>query len=122
MSGLCPSLCRVLRFLICSRFQLNGFLFFVVILFVLPSSAIAQSSDDVHIIPREKSAASTDGSDLAVRMKPLRVDVNLVLVPVTVTDVKNKPVTDLAKENFRLFEEKRSRRSRISLLKTLAFR
>jgi Ca-activated chloride channel family protein len=32
------------------------------------------------------------------------MDVNLVLVPVTVTDVKNHPVLDLQKENFSLFE------------------
>jgi Ca-activated chloride channel homolog len=104
MSGLSPSLCRFLRFLNSFSLQINGLLLFAVLVLVLPSSAIAQSSDDVHITPREKSAASTGGSDLAVRMKPLRVDVNLVLVPVTVTDVKNQSVTDLAKENFRLFE------------------
>jgi Ca-activated chloride channel homolog len=104
MSGLSPSLCRFLRFLISFSLQINGLLLFAVLVIVLPSSAIAQTSDDVHITPREKSAASTGGSDLAVRMKPLRVDVNLVLVPVTVTDVKNQSVTHLAKENFRLFE------------------
>jgi len=43
-------------------------------------------------------------------MKPLRVDVNLVLVPVTVTDVKNRPVIDLSKENFRLFEGEKEQR------------
>src|SRR5256885_7258500 len=64
----------------------------------------AAQTDDVHIVPRPKPDAPADASDLSVRTKPLRVDVNLVLVPVTVTDVKNKPVTDLAKENFRLFE------------------
>ena len=34
----------------------------------------------------------------------MRVDVEMVLVPVTVTDVKNHPVVDLGKQNFRLFE------------------
>src|SRR5690349_7439704 len=104
MSGLYPSLYRFLRFLISFSLQINGLVLFAVLVFVLPLSAIAQSSGDVHITPREKSAALTGGSDLAVRMKPLRVDVNLVLVPVTVTDVKNHSVTELAKENFRLFE------------------
>jgi len=34
----------------------------------------------------------------------MRVDVEMVLVPVTVTDVKNHPVVDLSKQNFKLFE------------------
>jgi len=70
----------------------------------LSTRATAQI-DDVHIVPRPKSETPADNSDgLSVRTKPLRVDVNLVLVPVTVTDLKNQPVTDLSKENFRLFE------------------
>src|ERR1700730_174624 len=36
----------------------------------------------------------------------LRVDTNLVLVPVTVCDPMNKPVTGLEKEHFRVFEDK----------------
>ena len=32
------------------------------------------------------------------------MNVNMVLVPVTVTDIKNHPVVDLAKQNFTLFE------------------
>src|SRR5438067_10508528 len=69
----------------------------------LVSTGVAQT-DDVHIVPRPKSDAPADASDLSVHTKPLRVDVNLVRVPVTVTDLKNHPVTDLSKENFRLFE------------------
>lgn len=77
---------------------------FSVVSFLLAANAAAQSSDDVNITPRMKSEASADDRDLAVRTKPLRVDVNLVLVPVTVTDQKNRPVTDLRKEHFKLFE------------------
>src|SRR5262249_9088346 len=36
----------------------------------------------------------------------LRVDTNLVLVPVTVNDDLNHPVTGLEKENFRIFDDK----------------
>jgi len=36
----------------------------------------------------------------------LRVDTSLVLVPVTVNDEFNRPVTGLEKENFRIFEDK----------------
>lgn len=35
----------------------------------------------------------------------IRLDVNLVLVPVTVTDYWNRPVTDLKAGSFRLFED-----------------
>jgi len=36
----------------------------------------------------------------------IRVDTTLVLIPVTVTDPLNRPVTGLEKEHFRLFEDK----------------
>jgi VWFA-related protein len=36
----------------------------------------------------------------------LRADTNLVLVPVTVCDPLNRPITGLEKENFRLFDDK----------------
>jgi Ca-activated chloride channel family protein len=36
----------------------------------------------------------------------LRIDTNLVLVPVTVCDPLNRPVTGLEKEHFRVFEDK----------------
>jgi len=36
----------------------------------------------------------------------LRIDKSLVLVPVTVSDSKNRPVTSLDKEQFRLFDDK----------------
>jgi VWFA-related protein len=36
----------------------------------------------------------------------LRVDTELVLIPVTVNDPLNRPVTGLEKENFRVFDEK----------------
>jgi Ca-activated chloride channel family protein len=76
--------------------------------------AQAQSSlDDVHVEPRQKAnpevsagdAVRTRGlSSLDVRTKPLRVDVDLVLVPVTVTDAMNHPVTALQKQDFKLYE------------------
>ncbi len=45
---------------------------------------------------------STKG--LNARVRPLKVDVDLVLVPVTITDPLNRLVTGLEKENFQLFE------------------
>jgi Ca-activated chloride channel family protein len=40
------------------------------------------------------------------RRSDIRVDSNLVLIPVSVTDPKNHPVTGLASEEFRIFEGK----------------
>jgi VWFA-related protein len=54
----------------------------------------------VAIEPRKQPASSP-----AERQRPnLRVDANLVQVPVTVCDPLNRPVTGLEKENFRIIE------------------
>ena len=50
--------------------------------------------------PRQKPAAAPEER----RQPNLRVDTNLVLVPVTVCDPLNRPVTGLEKENFRVLE------------------
>jgi Ca-activated chloride channel family protein len=77
-------------------------------------SAWAQTTDvnDVHIQPhqvekpkeppKEELVSPTKG--LSARVRPLKVDVDLVLVPVTITDPMNRLVTGLEKENFQLFE------------------
>ncbi len=41
---------------------------------------------------------------LRTHTKPVKVDVNLVLVPVTITDPMNRLVTGLDRDNFNLFE------------------
>ena len=75
--------------------------------------AYAQTDvNDVHIQPREveqpkepvKESLVTSAADLNTRVRPLKVDVDLVLVPVTITDPMNRLVTGLEKENFQLFE------------------
>ncbi len=68
--------------------------------------------NDVHVSPREVAKppeppkpdllASTTG--LSAHVRPLKVDVDLVLVPVTITDPMNRLVTGLDKANFQLFE------------------
>jgi len=56
------------------------------------------------ITPRAKPKAEAAESE---RITPnLRVDTNLVLVPITVTTPMNQIVTGMEKENFRLFEDK----------------
>jgi len=68
------------------------------------------STEDVHITPRVQPPPApveplADPS-LRTHTKPFRVDVNLVLVPVTITDPMNRLVTGLDKDNFNLFEGK----------------
>ncbi len=75
--------------------------------------AFAQTDvNDVHVTPREMEKspeppkpellATTTG--LSAHVRPLKVDVDLVLVPVTITDPMNRLVTGLDKENFQLYE------------------
>jgi len=83
---------------------------------VVASLARAQSIDDVHVEPREKPNPALptadpnrtrDFSSPEGHAKPLRSDADLVLVPVTVTDAMNRPVTNLRKQDFALFEEEK---------------
>src|SRR6202142_2373043 len=68
--------------------------------------------NDVHIQPRDVEKAKTEevatqsmvSPTLNTRVRPLKVAVDLVLVPVTITDPMNRLVTGLEKENFQLFE------------------
>ena len=55
-----------------------------------------------NIDPRAKPPAPTDNTPRS----NIRVDANLVLINVTVTDPLNRFVTGLEKDNFRLFEDK----------------
>src|SRR6267154_4068863 len=78
----------------------------------LGPSALAQTSvNDVHILPRELESAKTEvakqtlvSPNLDTHTRALKVAVDLVLVPVTITDPMNRLVTGLDKENFLLFE------------------
>ncbi len=84
------------------------------VLFVIPLTFLmlvcmtyGQSSDDVHILPRIPPNLITNAAppDHSAIDKPLRVDVNLVLVPVNVNDSRNRPVASLKKEDFALYDE-----------------
>ena len=82
------------------------------------ATASAQTDvNDVHVQPRdaekpkeppkENVVSTKEGSTkqgLSARVRPLKVDVDLVLVPVTITDPMNRLVTGLEKDNFQLFE------------------
>src|SRR6201987_2523191 len=84
----------------------------VAVLCAMAWPAAAQTDvNDVHVTPREvgkvepvpKQALVSPGG-LNTRVRPLKVDVDLVLVPVTITDPMNRLVTGLEKQNFQLFE------------------
>jgi Ca-activated chloride channel family protein len=88
----------------------------LILVSTLSRSAAAQEDplNSVHVPPPAPAAASplpplpapVEGkAALAARpSERIRVDVNLVLVPLTVTDPMNRLVTGLDKENFFLFE------------------
>ncbi len=72
---------------------------------------MAQNVDDVHVTPRVEPPKAADPAELdpthtGKGARPLKVDVSLVLVPVTITDPMNRLVTGLDKENFSVFEGK----------------
>jgi Ca-activated chloride channel family protein len=81
--------------------------------FLSPCLAQGQSPDDVHIFPQNSHDSLKPSSGAAIQTlsarnphdRPLHVDVDVVLVPVTVNDSRNRPVTALNKQNFTLFEE-----------------
>jgi Ca-activated chloride channel family protein len=75
--------------------------------------AMAQTDvNDVHVVPRPAEKAKTEevakesivSPSLKTQVRPLKVNADLVLVPVTITDPMNRLVTGLEKENFQLFE------------------
>jgi len=94
--------------------QANSFritLFFI--LAFASGGAFAQTGiDDVHVAPREKTvdvATAYGAHSTAGDFGPggiVRTSVNLVLVPVTITDQLHRPVVGLYQDNFQLFEGK----------------
>ncbi len=60
------------------------------------------SAQQGPVQPRPKPASKEDPASGA---PTLRVDTSLVLIPVTVSDRLNRPVTGLEKENFRLYDD-----------------
>jgi Ca-activated chloride channel family protein len=67
------------------------------------------STDDVHIQPRIQPTVPREPEidpALKTHAKPYKVDVDMVLVSVTITDPLNRLVTGLDRDNFNLFEGK----------------
>src|SRR5260370_18516461 len=65
--------------------------------------------DDVHITPqtgRQSKVDSDKDPSLPTGSERIKVNVSLVLLPATVTDLINRPETGLEKDNFKVFEGK----------------
>jgi Ca-activated chloride channel family protein len=89
----------------------TGFTAFAIVVISLVSVSLAQVSiEDVHVAPRVEPAKPNplDSVDPSLRThtRPMKVDVSMVLIPVTITDPMNRLVTGLDKENFEIFENK----------------
>ncbi len=81
------------------------------------SPAFGQSSlDDVHVTPllEQKPANPLDQIDplLNTHAQPIKKDVDLVLVPVTITDATGRLVTGLEQGNFQVFDGKQQQEIR----------
>ncbi|HMF91416.1 MAG TPA: VWA domain-containing protein [Candidatus Angelobacter sp.] len=101
------------------RFNLNARLRPALVVFALVSvtlvlPAFAQNAADVHVVPRRPAQEQTENqpsdssagrSSPSRHSKPLLANVDLVLVPVTVTDRMNRAVMGLEKQNFELYED-----------------
>lgn len=77
--------------------------------FCLPTLLIAQDDfDEVHVAPRTSADPSSPPPAAAagLQTKPLKTRVDLVLVPVTIIDSRNRLVLGLDKENFEVYENK----------------
>src|SRR3954464_4788048 len=62
----------------------------------LTSAAISQTNA-AYVAPNSMAM-------LDLHARAMRVNVNLVLVPVSVTDSMHRPITDLKQQNFELYE------------------
>lgn len=91
---------------------LRLFVLLAVILALTIGAALtfAQEQTDVHVTPRkppesdDKRAEANIDPSLKTHTRPFKVDVDLVLVPVTITDPLNRLVTGLEKDNFAVYE------------------
>jgi Ca-activated chloride channel family protein len=80
------------------------------LLFAAAGSAVwAQSAGDVNTAvldrqPMATSISSTGAGPARSSDRPLRVNADLVLIPVTVDDARDRPVLELTKKDFNLYD------------------
>ena len=68
----------------------------------------AQGLDEVHIVPVTTSTIQPTHEPSYLSAPVIRKNVDLVMVPVTVTDERDRIVTGLDQNNFRLFDGKQA--------------
>jgi Ca-activated chloride channel family protein len=76
-----------------------------------PAMQAQSLSDDIHVTPRVKPPEAKpliEDPALRTNTRPIKRDVDLVLVPVTITDPMNRLVTGLDRDNFQVFEGKQA--------------
>jgi Ca-activated chloride channel family protein len=95
---------RALRF----RFLAGGWLPIcsVTLALTLPLTILpAQTAYFVSASPSTEAASAPDPAAQQTAQRSLRMDVNMVLVPVMVTDIADRPVMGLEKRNFALYQD-----------------
>jgi len=97
----------------CSKSQVAGHEPVIIIrtvclsLIFLASQLLAQShSDQVHVEPRVNFRIASADAGIDTHSKAFISNVDLVLVPVTVSDQMNRVVEGLNKDNFQVFDNK----------------
>jgi Ca-activated chloride channel family protein len=100
LRGLRTGTCCLLAWLCC-----------LAVLLSLPARAQEGSNTEVHVQPRSqtkndpKPNLPNNGTpSISSRTRTIPVNVDLVLVPVTITDDANRIVTGLERKNFQIFE------------------
>lgn len=88
----------------------SSFLFLIACCFVI-AAAGQDNTGDVHIVPRvatdaAEAHAPVGDASLNTHTAPIKKKVDLVLVPVTITDPMDRLVTGLDKDNFQVFDGK----------------
>jgi Ca-activated chloride channel homolog len=89
-------------------FRLSILPVLVAVVLIAASGRAQISEPDVHIMPRVTPPAPPSNvadPSLTTHTKPYRSNVDLVLVPVTVTDSDDRLVTGLEKKNFVVYQD-----------------
>lgn len=82
--------------------------FMLSLLFPAGTFSSQTGMDDPHAIPRDRVQSVLRNPGLPTSSATTyKARVNLVLVPVTITDEMNRAVTGLEKKNFQIYENKR---------------
>jgi len=75
-----------------------GVVLFTLLVTVFGAGALCQDPTQVNIVPRFRPTP--------VRREPsIRLDVKMVMIPANVTDRDDRPIMDLHRENFHVFED-----------------